>query len=198
MIARMEENIVEQTNNTVGGDQAGRDVNKPNTVVNYHTTYTMSNYLQTLYVNFKKQETDNTLLKSFIEDLDYYNSQIENETIIGLEAKLIAGNKANIVWYAKDVKERYHKKLLKTSQFSEAAQKINVYLLAIVRSYYMLEIYPLVCNGEAETFINLSIQERIIKPLMVELGDNLLSFTHDDIQGMLYFLTGNCHIKWTR
>ena len=84
-----------------------------------------------------------------------------------------------------------------TSQFSEVAQKINVYLLAAVRSYYMLEIYPRICNNEDQMTINSLISEKIINPLIVELGDNLFDFTHEDILGMLYFLTGNCHIKWT-
>jgi hypothetical protein len=61
----------------------------------------------------------------------------------------------------------------------------------------MLEIYPRVCNNEDPVLINSLISEKVINPLIVELGDNLFDFTPDDVQGMLYFLTGNCHIKWT-
>jgi hypothetical protein len=29
-----------------------------------------------------------------------------------------------------------------------------------------------------------------------QVGENVLSFIHKDYQGMVYFLTGNCHIEW--
>jgi len=186
---------VTQTENTAGGDIVGG--NKTTTTNNLNITHSKSAYLKDLYQKFLTEEKNNPQFKAFIEELDYYNSQIENESVIGLDKKLIAGNRENILWYAKEVKERFHKKLLQTSQFSLVAQKINVYLLATVRSYYMLEVYPLVCDNADALFINNLIKEKIINPLMTELGENLFEFTPDDILGMMYFLTGNCHIKWT-
>ena len=191
----MDGNEVTQTENIVDGDLVGRDKNI--TTNNINVTHNKSAYLNELYQKFLSEEKDNQQFKNFMEELDYYHSQIENDIVLGLENKLIAGSRGNIIWYAKEVKERFHKKLLQTSQFSEVAQKINVYLLATVRSYYMLEVYPLICSNEDPLLINAHIKEKIINPLITELGDNLLGFTPDDIQGMLYFLTGNCHIKWT-
>jgi len=174
-------------------DIAGRDIN----TTNIYVTHEKSAYLERLYNKYQEESKNNPQLISFIEDLDYYNSQVQGDAIIGLENKLIDGEKRNIIWYAKNVKERYHKKLFKISQFSEIAQEINVYLLATVRSYYMLEIYPQVCNKEDDQIISALISQKIVNPLLTDLGDNLFGFTPDDIQGMLYFLTGNCHIKWT-
>jgi len=194
LLSNSETNQVIQSNNTIGHDAVGRDKIVTN---NLNIVYDKSIYLKSLYEKFILEEKSNPVFKSFINDLDYYNSQIGDEVIIGLDNKLTAGNRTNIIWYAKEVKERFHKKLLQTSQFSEVAQKINVYLLATVRSYYMLEVYPHICNNEDPTLINSLIATKIVNPLTVELGDNLFDFTPDDIQGMLYFLTGNCHIKWT-
>jgi len=60
----------------------------------------------------------------------------------------------------------------------------------------MREIYSLICQNESEEKINLLITERIIKPVQEDLGINLFRYNEDDIMGMIFFLTGNCHIKW--
>ena len=61
----------------------------------------------------------------------------------------------------------------------------------------MMEIYTLICNNETESKIQAVIAERIINPVKTELGLNLFKYDEDDIMGMIFFLTGNCHIKWT-
>jgi hypothetical protein len=66
----------------------------------------------------------------------------------------------------------------------------------MVISYFENEIKPLLQKGEDEQLINSMINERLVKPLIAELDENLLGFTAHDINGMLYFLTGNCHLKW--
>ena len=184
-----------QSSNDVGGDLAGRDMFKHTFTLN--TAHQVSTYINKLYAKLADETASNPSLQASIEDFDYFNSQVDDDQIIGLERKLIEGKRVNMVRYAKDVKERYHKKLLRTCQFSEVSQRINVHLLAKVRSYYMDEVYPSVCEGAEPVYIGRLINERIIKPLEAELGENLLDYTSEDIQGMLYFLTGNCHIKWT-
>lgn len=102
-----------------------------------------------------------------------------------------------MIQYATEVKERFHKKLIKTSQYSLVAQDINVYLLTKVRRGFMMEIYTLICANESEEKINTLITERIIRPVQSDLGINLFHYNEDDIMGMIFFLTGNCHLKWT-
>jgi len=190
----MSENEVEQTGNLVGGDQAGRDINKT-----YHNHFPTSNllYIKNLNVKFKKDQEENKQLSAFIEELEHFNTPRANETIIGLENKLIAGNRQSFIDFAKDHKDRFHRKLFKF-QFSEAAQKINCHLLALVELYFLYEIHPLICQGEADQIINSKIIEKIITPLLNELDENLLGYSADDINGMIYFLTGNCYIKWIK
>jgi hypothetical protein len=101
------------------------------------------------------------------------------------------------VRYAKEVKEQFHKKLMKVSQYSLVAQDINVHILAKVRSAFVMEVYSLILEGKPQDTINLLIRERIINPVMSELGINIFKYTEDDIMGMIFFLTGNCHIKWS-
>lgn len=52
------------------------------------------------------------------------------------------------------------------------------------------------------TDIKRAVYEQVILPIMNELNENgaadaCLCYNEDDIYGMLYYLTGNCHINWT-
>ncbi|OAV70960.1 hypothetical protein Barb4_00989 [Bacteroidales bacterium Barb4] len=187
----MPNNDVSITDTNIGGNVIGRDDNS----TNINIIYERSMYLQTLYEKFQKEKLDNKEDFQSFEDFDYIKS---NKDVIGLEQKLKDGHRDVLIEYAKEVKERFHKKLLKTSQYSLAAQEINVYILFKIRACFMGEIYELICNDTSIQQINLLITERIIKPIMTELGLNIFQYTDDDIRGMIYFLTGNCHIKWSK
>lgn len=187
----MSENDINVTDTYIGGKFTGRD-DKSLTI---NSNYERSIYLQNLYERFQKEKEENPELKEFSEELDYFNSIIDKD-IIGLDQKLRNGGREKLIQYAKEVKETFHKKLIKTSQYSLVAQDINVYLLTKVRRGFMMEIYTLICNGESEEKINLLITERIINPVKADLGINLFRYNEEDIMGMIFFLTGNCHIKW--
>lgn len=187
----MQENEISVTETTIGGKFTGRDDNS----ISVNNIYERSAYLQDLYDKFQKEKQENEDLREFCEELDYFNSVID-EDIIGLEEKLKNGGREKIIHYAKEVKERFHKKLIKSSQYSLVAQDINVYLLTKVRRGFIMEIYSLICNNESEEKINTLITERIIRPVQNDLGINLFRYNEDDIMGMIFFLTGNCHIKW--
>ncbi len=187
-------NEVNIEDSNVGGNLAGRDyTDKSISVVNNYQS--RSTYLEDLYKRYEQEKVSNPEFRELCEELDYLNSVIDNE-VIGLEKKLENGGREKLLAYALDVKDRFHRKLMKTSQYSLIAQDINVYLLAKVRSSFMREIYTLICQNESEEKINLLITERIIKPVQEDLGINLFKYNEDDIMGMIFFLTGNCHIKW--
>ncbi|MFV0226026.1 hypothetical protein OBJ96_13140 [Empedobacter falsenii] len=183
-------NIVEST--SIGRDYIGRDDNSTNIINSVNSN---STYLNNLYERFEKEKIENPEFKELCEELDYFNSIIDGD-VIGLEEKLQQGGKEKILFYALDVKDRFHRKLMKTSQYSIIAQDINVYILSKVRSSFMREIYSLIINNASDEKINLMITERIIKPVQADLGINLFGYNEDDIMGMIFFLTGNCHLKW--
>jgi hypothetical protein len=183
-------NMSEQSDNTVGGDLAGGNITKHY----YHPNSLASEYLRELYQKCLDEKNSETI--KFAEKLDYYNSTMTGD-VLGLEGKLEAAGREDRLWYAKEAKEQYHKKLLKTATFSQATQEINIFLLSEVQSSYLLNVYPLICDDDNQTTVDHAVENLIVKSLLELLGINLLGFTSMDILGMLYFLTGNCHIKWT-
>jgi hypothetical protein len=184
-----------QTGNAAGNDIVGRDKHVTETVFNF-PSHEGCKYIEKLYRELGVEvQTDEDSLK-FIDDLEYYYLPVEGD-VQGLEAKLRAGDRTAMLKYGKEAKELFHKKLMKTSQFSLVGQRINLYLLSQVRSFYINKVYPLVCKHENMIVINNAIEEGIVRPLTSMLGSNELEFTPDEINGMLYFLTGNCHVQWT-
>jgi hypothetical protein len=186
------ENRVEVQQAQVRGDFTGRD----KTVFDFSTKQAQTAYLKDLYEKFEKGKQENPEFREICEELNYYITQNGEEKIIGLENKLVAGNRQGLVRYATEVKEKFHKKLMKVSQYSLVAQDINVYILAKVRTAFVMEVYSLILEGKPQDTVNMLIRERIINPVMAELGINVFKYTEDDIMGMIFFLTGNCHIKW--
>ena len=190
-----EKNEVVQTDNTVGQDQVGRD--KVTTNFNFGNSQKNISALPILLQKFKEEREKNPALDKFIEELDYYNKPIEAD-VIGLEQKLINGKRESFIHYATRVKESFHKKLYRY-QFSEAAQRINYHLLALVESYFMNQVYPRICNEEDPNVINQLVTDSIVTPILSEqLAEEPLNYSAQEINGMIYFLTGNCHIKWNK
>lgn len=185
-------NKVNIDDSTIEGKVVGRDDKSLNIT---YSNSSRATYLQDLYERYEKEKKQNPEFKKLCEELDYFNSILDGD-IMGLEEKLKQGGREKLISYALEVKERFHKKLMKTSQYSEIAQDINIYLLTKVRRGFLMEIYGLICNNESEEKINILIRERIIKPVQDDLGINLFRYNEDDIMGMIFFLTGNCHLKW--
>lgn len=190
----MPDNKVEQTNNEVEGDLVGRDKTIYETSLNFSNSQARVSYMAQLLEKFKKESENNSQLKEFIKEFDYYIAKVEGD-VLGLEQKLRDGNRDFLIPFALRAKEKFYKKAVQF-QFSEAAQFINIYLLGKVESNFFNHIAPRIREGHPVHEVNSLIEELVIKPVLQELEENLLNFTETDINGMLYFLTGNCHIKW--
>jgi hypothetical protein len=195
-----EHSIVETTQkgNTVGGDQAGRDINK----TTYHIggaacTQPMAGTIGKLIDKFRQEQQSNVQFQQTVEKLKHYTTSPPGEGLRTLEEKLKAAKRDNLIGFATTTKELFTKKLAK-HQFSESAQEIHALLLAEVYSRYHNHIYEHVVNNEPVAVVNGLIQTQIVDPLLSMLSVNVLDHYADDINGMLYFLTGNCHIKWEK
>lgn len=169
---------------------AGGDINKTIIVPTDNT------YLGDLYKRLQAEIDGNAQVRELIENLEHYTSRIPGDTI-GLEAKLTGGQRTDLLNFATRTKELFSKKLLKY-QFFESAQKIYLFLLAQVYTRYHNNVYPLIQSNQPPATVNQAIQSQIIDPIEKMLGKNMLDLCSDEINGILYFLTGNCHIKWTK
>ena len=185
---------VTQKENTVKGDLAGRDINK--SIYNIgRVTFGGKSQLELLYEKLEKERKNDTVFSEIIDELLHYRQQVKDEKVIGLEQKLKNGNRLKYLEFAEKTKEIFVKKLLK-NEHSETAQAIYAFILAKIYSGFSTYVYPKIMEGQPDEIINQHISNFIIQPLEDLLGVNLLRIYEDEIYGMIYFLTGNCHIKW--
>lgn len=186
--------VTQSENNLETGDLAGRDINKPTYNIG-RITFGGESQLEKLYEKLEKEKNESAIFSEIVDELLHFKNNADDKGFIGLEKKLDNASRLNYLHFAEITKEKFAKKLLK-NEHSETAQLIYAFLLAKVYSSFQTNIYPRILEGLAEEFINQLVIEYIIKPLEDILGNNLLRIYDDEINGMIYFLTGNCHIKW--
>lgn len=147
-----------------------------------------------------KEEIDHDdKLQKKMADIMRYRTKLPHT--LGLKRKLQDGgyNKTAIDKACR-LKQGYAKKATKY-QYYEMANRIDDYLFAILSNRFDDYVYPLIVNQRPLADIKQAVSEQVIIPVMKELNENgeddiYLCYTTDDILGMLYNLTGNCHINW--
>ena len=191
----MDETHTTQENNIVLGDQAGRDIIN-NTINLYASDGSQPTPMGRLVEKFRKERQNDTQFHETLEILKHFAQPISGEDIAGLEAKLRVSGREGLLHFAQQTKELFTKKLVE-HQFSEAAQEIHAYLLAEVYTRFHLEVFPSIQRGASPEIVTTLVLQRVIQPVQALLDENVLRLFSTEINGMLYYLTGNCHIKWT-
>jgi len=187
----MELNRTTQSGNTAE-NIAGRDINIK--TYNFEAIKVSYDKLSQLFAKIEEERKSNAPLNQFIEELERFTKP-KSGVVKTLEQKLTEGEMQSFIEYALDAKETYSKFLMK-HQFLKSAQEINVYLLALVRTYFNHQIYPVIQSGADQAAIGNLIVKNIVEPILAQLKEDTLGFTAEHIDGMLYFLTGNCYLEW--
>ena len=180
----------------------GRDQNISADTHFHNYTPTDFSELDSLIKAFQKdcENQPETKQEALMEDLLHFSTPRQNEKIIGLEAKLkAAGRDDAYVSYGQEMKELFAKKLLKHT-FSESAQKIYLFLLSEVATHFQLHVIPHIKAGESPAKIDELIANQVIEPVKNRLGPHkfVLDLYAREIAGMLFYLTGNCHLTWAK
>ncbi len=138
-------------------------------------------------------------LQKKLEDIKRYRTRLPHT--IGLKAKLQDGGFSKEAIDKACRQKQYYAKKSTKYQYYEGAQKIDSYLFAIVSSRFDTYVMPLIVKQSPLDVIKKVVYEQVIMPVVDKLAfngekDTELRYNIDDIFGMLYYLTGNCHINW--
>lgn len=139
-------------------------------------------------------------LQHKLDDIRRYRTRLPRT--IGLEAKLRDGGFGQSdIAAALRSKQAFCKKSLRY-QYFESAQRIDGYLFAKMSHLFDTYVMPLIREGQPQADIRQTVYEQVVMPIMEEINtygadDLYLCYNEDDLYGMLYYLTGNCHINWT-
>ena len=186
----MESNEVKQKGNVVGGDQAGRDIHKHI----YPHAPTHTSQMSRMISKYRAETERDHEIKIIIEQLQRWQKRPAGD-VMGLEEKLRKGNRPDVIDTAIAAKDRFSKILVK-HEYSCAAMEIYAYLLAKVHQLFSSVIYTKICRGASADEIDKLLVTEVYEKVEIILEENPLGISPEEIMGMLFFLTGNCHLKW--
>ena len=180
-------------NNSAIGTQAN--------VMENNGTINIGNSRSRLSATFERleQEILNNTRKEVIDELLMYTTKLDGTK--GLEEKLQDGGFQKIfIQKAINQKEMYAKRATKYECYP-AAQEIILSLFARIKNEFDVRIYPMIITGVDVPLIMQEVHKQIVSPIlqMIETNganDQSLYFNMDHIYGMIYYLTGMCHLNW--
>lgn len=159
--------------------------------------YSSSSLFNRLYERLRLANDGHPYVAQIAEQLQHYCSLATETDIRGLEEKLTAADRVDILSKAKRMKESAAKTIARW-QTSGVAQDILTIILGQLYSDFMQHATPAIEARKSREEVDLIISEQVIRPAAQMLGDNDLMLTQADIHGLLYFLGGNCHVRWDK
>lgn len=133
--------------------------------------------------------------RELVEELESYQKPRPNREIVGLENKLRLASMEELLEDAFYLKDKTARRLAR-HQFSSQKMAVHIYLFGKIREQFNSNILPIIKNGLSPDEVNQVISNVIVSPISEEVAPADPSINADIVRGMLYFLTGNCHIKW--
>ncbi len=159
-------------------------------VENYYTNKSSLN--EVLSKMTQEAMTDENFSKT-IESFNYFLRPIVNNQK-GLSEKLIEANRGYEVSEAEELKSRFAMKISKNS-LSESAQKMYVHILAKIKFAYEQKVRPLIIEKQSIKVIDEEVY-KILEDIYNDMLGTVFEENLLDIKGMLYYLTGTCHVAW--
>lgn len=187
-----------QRGNRAGGHLAGHDVFEVHgDYVTQQAPILPESRLSQLYCRLKEEVAGDQQLSDYIEQLAIYTRLVKDENIIGLEGKLTAAHRPDQIEMAMHMKERIYAQI-RQNIFSRTFQTIYAILMAKIWEEFTSHVRPAIVRGASREEVDSLINHHVIKPIAAEL-ENCVEYNgiaNTDVRGMLYFLTGNCHLLW--
>lgn len=172
---------------------AGRDITKFNFDMRPGRTL---DELTLLYARLRAGEIDAKDGSGFCEKLTHYLAAPTEGDLRGLEAKLRESGRSDQLYFAMSHKEKAAKMVMR-QQSSRVAQRIYTILLDELHTTYMLTVTPIIESGGNRVAVDAAING-MLHNVNSMLGENVLDVSVKDLLGLLYFLGGNCHIRWDK
>lgn len=181
-----------QIGNKAGQDVVGRDKYEGNI---FHVNQPTS--LSRLYEIFRDAEKSAPYTAQIAEQLRHYCAITTSADVRGLTEKLTSSGREYLISDATMMKEQATKLIMRW-QTSPVTQDIITHILAKIYTEFVFNVRPAIQAGKSSEVIDELIISKVIHPTEKMLGDNDLSLTLTDIAGLLFFLGGNCHIRWDK
>lgn len=178
------------SDNTISGDLAARDINN-NTYINARATTAMTKLVE----QYIAETLADKSLTDWTEKLEHFMSNVVSPDVRSLEEKLTSAGRTDLIKLGLLRKQSAYKAIMK-QQGSRSAQTIYTFLMAEIVVNYEQSVLPLVQAGESREIVDAAMLEKVITPALAMLEQNPLMLDKMDVQSLVYFLAGNCYIRW--
>ncbi len=150
------------------------------------------------FEKLNKEVVSDKRYEGIMESLKYYLTSRDG---IDMPTKLQDGGfKESEIIEATRKKEKYAKRL-ELNKFYESAQWIDSQLFGKIKMDFEAFVLPLVNVGATKDEILKEVVLKVVQPVLDLINiegenDEVLNYNADDIFGMVYYLTGQCHLNW--
>ena len=127
-------------------------------------------------------------------DYEFYTTEAPGNRR-SLEEKLRDGKRSHELSRAVQSKERFAKSLHRhIAQPSSLTRYIH--LLSTVATSFNRIVYPAIIAGNSSAIVNKLVQREVIEASVVIQAGEQSEMTATTAEGALFYLTGNCHVRW--
>lgn len=154
----------------------------------------LTNPLETLLRDLDFDTEESKELLAISAELQTYFS---NRDVIGLEGKLISAGRIDLLEDAIYEKHRFSQKLA-LLQFTLQLRKVYHHLLAMLVQRFRNGVLPLIRDGASFAEVDAATMKLVSDVYSYTTASNVLNLTETDVHAMIFFLTGNCHLKWNK
>lgn len=150
------------------------------------------------FESLKSEVLNDKRYDEVMDSLKYYITKLDG---VDMSTKLRDGGfSEGYIISATRRKQKYEKKL-ERHKFFESAQWIDSQLFAKIKIEFEAHVEPLIFENADKKQILCAVVEYVINPILVLINDEgesdeFLNYDAEDIYGMIYYLTGKCHINW--
>lgn len=148
-----------------------------------------------LVERYKDIDCDSNEFIAIKEELEEYRSPKPGRNIIGLENKLEAGGREDLISNAKDYKDKFARRLMRYELCTHTSA-IHLNIMGRIEEKFNSTIIPLIESRAHKNVVDLAISKLIIEPLADEVSAADPTLTPKQVRGMMYLLTGNCFLQW--
>jgi len=177
-----------QSGNSAGGDIVGG--NKVTTI-----TQIGQPQLARLYEKLRAASAAHPPSAEIADQLQHFCTIDTDGDVRGLAEKLTSAQRTDLIRMASRLKEAAAKTIMKW-QTSGVAQDILTLVLAQMFANFWQYATPAIQEGASRSAVDEIIGDKVLAPASEMLGDNDLMLSQQDLLGLLFFLGGNCHIRW--
>jgi hypothetical protein len=179
------------------GEEITQNIDNRTTLFQITEAQTNINALKELINRTNELLVEDEEYRDFIHELNSLLEQRSGREIIGTERKLLNGNRQDLLEDSWFYESKFARKLAK-GELSRTSQAIFLHCLSTINEEFVTNIRPLILQDIDKLIVNQVIERNIIDNLYGQVCSADSSITKQVIRGMLYFLTGKCHIKWEK